>query len=186
MNHRKEGTVPAGGATGLGLCLWSFSDVLWGAQALRGTICDAGLCIPSQGGDDPRQNWDAHLLLPWLPFFSCFTHPKLPLYPSTFPHGNYSPCVSGTGAVPARAPGQEPLGKVTFLGPLFPSSHDSISETPTQISSEDPLHSAPGKSRLRWHLFSDGSLCLFFLQGMDDKSIFRSEVFYFLVSQFGT
>lgn len=117
------------------------------------------------------------LLLPRLPFFSPSSTPKLPCIPVLFPHMATIPllCVRDR-AVLCKEHQAGTLGKVTFLsGSTFPPSWLRL-----WVSwwLRYPLQSLyiTALGNLGWDgaLFSDGSLCLFFLQGMDDKSIFRS------------
>lgn len=117
------------------------------------------------------------LLLPWLLFFSPST-PKLPCTPVLFPHMATIPllCVRDR-AVLCKEHQAGTLGKVTFLcGSTLPPSWLHLWDSRWLRYHAQSLYiSALGNLGWDGTLFSDGSLCVFFLQGMDDESIFRSE-----------
>ena len=160
------------------LCSWSFCVMSSEVPKLSmGQTVMLIYASPSQGGDDPRQNWDLHFAITSAPLFLSLIHPKAALYPSIIPHMATIPlfCVRD-GAVLCKEHQAGTLGKVTFLsGSTFPPSWLRL-----WVSwwLRYPLQSLyiTALGNLGWDgaLFSDGSLCLFFLQGMDDKSIFRS------------
>lgn len=168
---------------GPGLCLGAF---LWCSLRRPGSPWDNLWCwfmypLAKVGMTQDKTEMPI-LLLPWLPFFSASPTPKLPCTPVLFPHMATIPllCVRDR-AVLCKEHWARTLGKVTFLsGSTFPSSWLHLWDSWWLRYPPQSLYiSALGNLGWDGTLFSDGSLCLFFLQGMDDKSIFRSEASIF-------